>query len=279
MVQALEPPPTRPPWLHYGHLALTVGLLAVLASVVALAAGGRLHFGPPSSPPRKAPPEPIATEGRYRIEPVEDARRVLEMAGPGGFFGQEYQHVWVYRYQGGYLECRFELDADGGPVASPPFPSSWQGRIEGAAPAVPPEGYVLVAARRPPVPVELDLHSYLVHLGGLFTLGPAGPLHQLATVHLEARAPQIVRLFVGVTPPRDGNGSGFNAFRDELILVRFPFLGSAASESQRVGRGTDLPAGQDVLLLDWRRGLGGARLKGRFLPEEEVAKWRQAPSP
>lgn len=283
--------PTHPrrPWLRHAHLALTAALLLAVTGVAVLAGTGRLRYAAgvaaaPTPATSDGPPAPPLKQGRYRIEPIEDARRLLETIGPGGALGLEYHHAWVFRYKGGLLECRLESDLDGATVSSTPLPSNWPARLRrddrlslDAAASFRTEGYILATTRKPHVPYELDPLSYTAHLGGLFGAGPAGPLHQLATLHLEARSPQVVRLFVSVNPPAEGQGVGFNAFRDDLLMVRFPLVPAAPpAETQRLGQGTDLGAGQDVLLLDWRRGPATARLVARFLPDAEVARFAAA---
>src|SRR5262249_7571476 len=106
-------PPLPSSWPRLLHLGVTALALLGLVAIAGLALAGRLHLGRRSAAPAPlaaATAQPAAAAkgegGRYQIEPVHDMRRLIELAGGDGFFGELIDEAWVFHYKGGFLECK-----------------------------------------------------------------------------------------------------------------------------------------------------------------------------
>lgn len=259
------------------HLALTGLLLVALIALGGLLAAGRGPAARPSERP-DAPEKKTATKpgGRYQIEPAPDMRHLIGQAGNLGFFGEHTQEVWVYRYQGGLLECSLEAETLGQTARGQTIPENWQRLLDGDESLRGPkaslrkEGYVLVAAMRPVMPVHEALVPYHVHLGGLFVSGPAGVLHQLTTVHLDSLHLRLYRVLLNAGPPQ---GPGFNVWTGQLVPVRLPLVPrDPAEEEFHAGGGKDLTPEEDVTILERQRGLSRVRVRARFLSDAKAGE-------
>ena len=115
------------------------------------------------------------------------------------------------------------------------------------------------------------LAPYFPHLGGLFVASPAGPLQQLAMLHLEVRHRRIYRIFLTVGPPKDVGAGRFNSWSEQIFLLRQPFIAPLTDPDEvYAGGGKDLTPGRDITLLDGPHGFSRLRLKARFLGDGEV---------
>jgi hypothetical protein len=267
-------------------MALTGVLLLLGAGAAGLAAAGRLHLGAPAPTQEageKTAAEPPA-EGRYRIEAAEGVRQLLLRSGRLGFLGEpRVEEAWAFHFAGGFLECQLETDHQGKSVSAGPIPDDWPGMLRrdevlraSTSPLVRREGQVVVTRVRPAQPAVAELAPYFPHLGGLLVRGPAGPLHQLATLHLETAQQGTFRVFLSAGPPQDSNHGRFNLWTEQVILLREPFIRREPSlEPSTTGGGKDLPAGRPVVLLDRQMGYSRLRLKARFLSDDEVAELRK----
>jgi hypothetical protein len=277
-------------WPSRLHLGVTALALLGLATLGGLALAGRLHLGrnvTPASPraavaPEKAPDKAAArtarTEGgRYQIKPVEDMRRLFELAGSGGFLGEQFDEAWVFQYTGGFLECKLETDHDGKAITPGPLPSKW-GELfaqdeelpTGKPEALRREGHLILAALRPQLPIN-QLAPYFPHLGGMFVCGPAGPLHQLVSLHLEAWHRIRYRLFLTVARDGANQGARFNLWSEQVMIMRTGILPRDPSQEEyHAEGGKDLSPGADVTILDRQVGRSRLRVKARFLGDDEV---------
>jgi hypothetical protein len=270
------PPPGSPPasplllWALAATLAVLVGLFGSLFLT------GRLHFGPrPAATPTEEKKPSEEAGGRYQIELVEDSSHLWDSAGNLGFLGDSTQEVWVFRYSGGLLECAIEAETAGQAARGQAVPESWSRLVEGnedlkkqADGRIRKDGYIVLAAMRPAMPVDQALAAYHTHLGGLFVAGPAGPLHQATNVHLDSSHWRAYRLLLNAGPPKGEKGAGFNLWTGQEVNVRLPLVARDLREEEfRVGGGKDLVPDQEVTLLERRRGMSTVRLKARFLSD------------
>lgn len=268
------------------HLALTGLLLCVVASVVGLAATGRIHFGAAASQPtnssseegKESPKDGSESGGRYSIEKVDDLRKALEGAGKLGFFGANVLEAWVFKYRGGYLEAFLETDIDGKAERGEILPSEWpsliaqdEGIAENRASAYRKEGYIILTAMPATVSISEALASSHFQLSGIFSGGPQGPLHAITPMFLEVSHRRPYRLYLSAGPDAKTTGAGFNLWAEHLLPIRGPFISrNLADEEFHVEGGKDLSPGKEILLLDRRRGASRIRLKARFLGDGEV---------
>jgi hypothetical protein len=251
------------------HLAATGLFLAT-----AVTFGGLWLRGSAARP--EAPPEaPSADDpgGRYRIEKVDDARRIIDAAGSLGFFGANVLEAWAFKYSGGYLQVQLETDFNGSVAPGDWLPPDWPSRLasndgarENQAAAFRKEGYVLLTAMPSAMSAEELFHLYAPQLCGALGSGLTGPFHALLPLHLQALQKRPYRLFLSVGP-----SPGFKEWTEYLLPVREPVVPrDLASEGGHVGGGKNLEAGKDITLLDRTRGNSRVRLKARFLGDGEV---------
>jgi hypothetical protein len=268
---------------HRVHLALTILLLVALMAFGGLAAAGRLHFGLPRGGGGDGSPGAVdkpdkGTGGRYQIEAAEDTRQLLNRLGDLGFLGQPILETWVFRYTGGYLECRLESEHDGQVVSAGVMPNDMPGILrrneairQGRGDAFLRQGYIVVAAMQPVLDGSQALAPYRLSLGGLFVRGPAGPLHPLINLHMETRQPRRFRLFLSIDPPPGGPGGKLHLWAEQEFQLRVPFVRPDPDlEDYQVAGGRKLTAGRDITLLDRKHGISRLRLRARFLPDGEV---------
>jgi hypothetical protein len=305
VASSTKSPPT--PLLHRLQFGLTALLLVGLLAFATLAAAGRVHFG---RLPRPAAPEGNAAKpaetaskgkekdtpksksddqpaGRYQIEVVDDARFVIGEAGKLGVLGQPIREAWVFRYRGGFAECKLETDFDGKTHSTGTVPEEWSRFLtqddeirQGKPEAVRKEGYILLLSMSEMESVPDALKPLHAHLGALFTVGPAGPLHTLVPFYREVWRKREYRLFLSAGPPRGQTGQGFNLWTGDLLMVRSHFLEDEAfNDPARTIGGKDLEPGKDLVILDCSRGLSKIRLKARFLTDQEVCEKARAVAP
>jgi hypothetical protein len=272
----MEPPPrvSPPPsplllWAPAAALAVMVGVFGSLLLT------GRLHFGtrPAATPTEEKKPAEAAE--RYQIELVEDTSQLFASAGTLGFLGDATQEVWVFRYKGGLLECAIEAETDGLAARGLTLPESWSLLAEGNEDLkkqvdgrLHKEGYIVLAAMHPAMPVDQALAAFHTHLGGLFVAGPAGPLHQATNLHLDSSHRRAYRVLLNAGPPKRKKTAEFNLWTGQEVNVRLPLIARDPREEEfRVGGGKDLTPDQEVTLLERRRGLSTVRLKARFLSD------------
>jgi hypothetical protein len=270
--------PTSNPRLRRLHGGLTILLLAGLAAFLALLAAGTVRVTAPARPADTARPADKGG-GRYRIEAVEDAEHAFTETGKVGFLGTRSLEVRVFKYSGGYLECRLE-GADAGAQAVDVIPDDWKrllagdkALLQGEVDASAKEGYIVLAALNTPLPVDLAVRPYLPHLGGFCAAGHAGPLAVLPYVHLDCWLPREFRLFLSARPPRDKQGAAFRTWTQRYLRLRQPLIpGDRPPESAQVGGGTDLQPGETVTLLERSWGPNRVELKARFLTDDDLAR-------
>jgi hypothetical protein len=288
------------PLFYRLHAALTGALVLALLVLAVLAASGNLHFGKATavanadkgkartddSDPPKDKEKDKPKEGRYQIEVVDDAHSVLSEAGKLGVLGSRLREAWVFRYKGGYLECKAEADVNGDVTTSSTVPE-W-GRVldaeedllAGKPEALNKEGFVVLMGVVPTVTMEEALHPLQPHLGALFTTGPAGPLHTLLPHYLEVWNRREYRLFLSAAPPKSQNGTGFTTGKaGEGLLIR-SFLNNydtAGDQSPpHLTTGKDLEPGKEMTIFERQRGRTMVRLKMRFLTDKEAIEKAKA---
>jgi hypothetical protein len=278
------------PLLKRLHLGLTALLLAGVVAFGGLAVAGRVQLGrsgAAASKPGKAaaraeqPSETRKTEkeGRYQIEAMDDARAVLGEVGKLGVLGEERVHeAWVFRYRGGFVECKLEPEFFGKPFSSGPVPDDWKrflpedealkhGRVE----ALIKEGYIVLLSMVSMLSVPQALEPLHAHLGAAFTVGPAGPLHALVPYYHEVWRRREYRLLLSVGPPKGKLGVGFNLWTGDRVLVRTHLINDDPhNDPVQTGGGKDLEPGKELTILERARGLTKIRLKARFLPDQEA---------
>jgi hypothetical protein len=170
-----------------------------------------------------------------------------------------------------------ETDHEGKPISPGPTPSNWaalfaqdEDLAAGKPEALEREGYVILAALRPENPFNA-LVPYFPHLGGLFVSGPAGPLHQVASLHQEAWHHIRYRIFVTIGRDKKSDGARFNLWSEQVMLMRTSILRrEPGQEEYHAGGGKDLAPGRDITILDRQVGRSRLRLKARFLGDDEV---------
>jgi hypothetical protein len=206
-------------------------------------------------------------------------RQLLLRSGKLGFLGERVDDVRVYQFSGGYLECNLEIESGGKFFSAGAVPEDWPAMLrrdeslKAALPdAVVREGVLVVAALQPRLTVVSALSPYFPHLGGMFGSGPAGPLHQLTSLHLEAWHPRPYRIFISVGP-RGSNHGRFNLWSEHVLLIRQPIVPRPEDEEKpdEVIE-ENLSPGSKITLLDRRRGNSRLRLRARFLADREVEK-------
>ena len=301
MASTMTSPPS--PLLYRLHLALTALLVVGLLAFAGLAAAGRVRFGGPAQPApstgggdraaaantgkqtskgkdRKKEKSEEKPGGRYQIEMLDEARQVLSETGKLGMLGENVSHVWVFRYKGGFAEARLETDFNGKPVSSGqiPPPRDWprflgqdDGIKQGNPLALRKEGYIILMGVQAVLPIGEALRPLQPHLGGMFTVGPAGPLHTLVPYYREVWRQREYRLFLSAGPPKGEAGPGFNLWAGDLVLVRSHFVDDASgTDPGHPTTGKDLEPGNELVILEHNRGLSKIRLKARFLTDQEV---------
>jgi hypothetical protein len=262
------------------HAGLTALLLIAAASFAGLAYTGRVRFDEPAAPACAAP-ECDEAGGRYRIEPSEDVRAVLEAAGKQGLFGINALEVWVFKYTGGHVQVNLETDVEGKTETGDDLPSAglWPGLLaqdeglrQDTASSFRKKGHIILAAMPTVIPVTDALENAGPQLGALLAAGQFGALTALPPLHLELWQKRPYRLYLSAGPITKAEGAGFAPIRAEYMMpIREPALPrKLAEEEYHVGGGKDLQAGKDVTLLDRRRGNSRIRLKARFLGDGEV---------
>jgi hypothetical protein len=248
--------------------------------VLGLFAFGVFRVGGPSAQPANDGQTAKKDDagGRYRIEPADDIRGLLGKAGGLGFLGDRATEAWVFKYSGGFVECGLEAETFGQSSRGATMPDNWarvlasDDAVQAGDPeAFRKEGYIVVAAMAPVMSMDEAMESYYPHLGGLFGVGPAGPLNQLTTAHLDSSHWRFYRILITSSAPSGMVGAGHNLWTAHQVNVRLPLLPrDLASEEEAVGGGKDLEAGKEVTLIDRHRGLTRIRVKARFLPDPEV---------
>ena len=104
-------------------------------------------------------------------------------------------------------------------------------------------------AGAPMLHVHQALQPYHAHLGGMFVAGPAGPLHQLTTVHIESAHLRPYRIMVNGGPLPGILGAGFNLWTEQMVQVRLPFVArDPQDEETKAGGGSDLAADTDITI-------------------------------
>jgi hypothetical protein len=255
------------------HLAATGLLLVAAVTFGGLWLRGRAR--PEASPEAPSTDDP---GGRYRIEKVDDARRVIDGAGSLGFFGANVLEAWAFKYSGGYLQVQLVTDFNGSVAPGDWLPPDWPSRLasnggarENQAAAFRKEGYVLLTAMPSAMTAEELFHLYAPQLCGALGSGLTGPFHALFPLHLQALHKRPYRLFLSAGPRPGDPGSGFKDWAEYLLPIREPVVPrDLASEGGHVGGGKNLEAGKDITLLDRTRGNSRVRLKARFLGDGEV---------
>jgi hypothetical protein len=276
------------------HLALTVALAVALLTAVLFCLNlmASIHAGQKPDGEEKTDKEDKEDNGdkggpggRYQIETQEDIRGLLGRAGPLGFFGEPIAEAWAYRYKGGYVQCHLEVETHGKTAVGPPIPDKWENVLatdpavkEGNPEAMDKEGYIVLTAMRPVIPVNEALEPYYPHLGGLFVSGPAGPLHQLTNASVESSHWRFYRILLTAGAPKGSTGPGFNTYTTHNFNARQPLVArDPAEEPVNIGSGKDLIAGKDITLLECQRGHTKIRLKARFLTDDEVKEIASKP--
>src|SRR5207249_1890138 len=80
--------------------------------------------------------------------------------------------------------------------------------------------YIVLLGMTAVLSVPQALEPLHPHLGAMFTVGPAGPLHSLIPYFHEVWRQREYRLFLSSGPPRGETGPGFNLWAGDLVLVR-----------------------------------------------------------
>lgn len=276
--------------LFFGiHLAFTILLLVAVGVFVFLTATGWLHVrtATPASVRDKDKPKAKAeakenktgeVSGRYQIEPLDDTRQVLGETGKLGVFGARVRDAWVFRYRGGFLDCKLETDFGGKAISSGQVPEKWEPLLshedikQGKPEALNKEGYIVLLGMVPTVSIDQALEPVHPHLGAMFTVGPAGPLHALIPYYHEVWRRREYRLFLSAGPPKGKTGPGFNLWTGDLLLIRSHFLHENADNDPpaHTTSGKNLEPGKEITILERQRALSTIRLKARFLTDTEV---------
>lgn len=271
------------------HAIVTGVLLLGYVGLIVLAASGQLHFGAKSTAnaavdtPKSddAPKDEKEKEGRYQIEIMDDARQVIAEAGKprASVLGGEFHEAWVFRYKGGFLECKLETDIDGKPFSSGVVPENWAGLLgadddlkQGKAGALNKEGYIVLLGMTAAVSTDEALRPLHPHLGAMFTTGPAGPLHNLIPYFHEVWRRREYRLFLCASPPKGVTGRGFNfPTWGHRMLIRTHFASDdSGNEPAHTTGGKDLEVGKEITILERQRGLSTVRLKAKFLTDAQA---------
>jgi len=277
----LPPEPAEPSRLYS---LLHVAITGVLALAVVIGGGlllaGKLRLVAAAAAKDKEKPD---EGGRYRIEPVDDVRGLLTQAGTLGFLGDNTEEVWVYKYRGGFLECSLEAESFGNQAGRGSImPDNWPRVLAGlGGPEVDMgrEGYIVVAAMRPVISIGEAVESHYPHLGGLFGVGPAGPLHQLTTCHVDSSHWRFYRILLMSAPPEGQGGERHNLWAAHQVNIRLPMIPRHPSREEYIlGGGKDLEAGKEVLLLDRQRGFTRIRLNAKFLTDAQVLEQAAKPA-
>ncbi len=273
------PPVTR--LLPLVHIALTCALAVAVVVGGALAVSGKLRLG--GHAVVGDPTKPAEQGGRFRIEPSDDMRTLFGQAGGLGFLGDNTEEVWVFKYRGGFLECSLEAETFGNaPGRGSVMPDNWPRVLSTVAADLPDttrEGYIVVAAMRPIISIGEALESHYPHLGGFFVAGPAGPLHQLTTAHVDSSHWRFYRILLVSGPPEGQRGERHNLWAAHQVNVRLPMIPRHfATEDTSIGGGKDLEAGKEITLLDRQRGFTRVRLKARFLTDAEAKDFASRPA-
>jgi hypothetical protein len=291
------------PVLYYCHLGLTAVLLVGVFVVVGLAAIGWVHFGRPGghaaalketdrspesdgdgakekTPDTDGKSSSTEKAGRYQIEVMDDIRHVMGEAGKLGVLGDRVREAWVFRYKGGFLECKLETDFGGKSLSSGVIPEDWsrflsqdEGISKGRPKSLRKEGYIVLLGMTSMLSVDQALQPFHPHLGAMFTVGPAGPLHALIPYFHEVWRRREYRLFLSAGPPKGETGQGFNLWAGDLVLIRTHLVGDDPyQDPAHTTGGKDLQPGKEIAVLERSRGLSKIRLKARFLTDEEAIK-------
>lgn len=297
------PKPIQVDWFRRVHLALTLLLVVGLFNLVILTLMGRVRFGrsepstpqtaAPSSTPEQpdAPPKqeaatqvaaktPADEGGRYRIELMDDAHRLMEISAPSGFYGLPMAATWVYKYSGGYLECQVETESEGKTTRSDIMPPGWRdilGREQptlSRAETLGREGYIVLAAMPTDFPAESPVVPYLTPLGEMLTTGQAGVLHRLTALHLRPTHQRSFRLFLSSSPPKGLKGHPFTMVEQHNLPLTSALVPNPEGrfDKRQIGVGKDLSAGLWMRILEWERPEGTVRLKARFLTDVEAVQ-------
>lgn len=263
------------PWTGRLHLALTLILVVAAAGIAGLAGTGRVQFGP--KPVAADDSKSKNEEGRYQIEKVDAARKVLDVAGKTPYFQTPLLESWVFEYKGGLLETKIETDFQGEPESPGVVPLDWKSLLrrdesqvrEPWAP-VDRTGYIILSEIRSP-PLADELAPYYAHLGGFLAFGSLGPLHVMPSLLLDVQQSLQYRVLVSTNRNADAPDGEFTVSALQSIRFRSPIIPKdPATEKVQVGGGKDLEPGKDELLLDRQRGHSRIRLKARFLGDEEA---------
>jgi len=133
-------------------------------------------------------------KGRYQIAVVDDARDLLNETGKPGSVLKNADPRGARLPLQGRLPRMYPRDGPGRrdgyggalpPKIGPPFLGD--DVLAGKPDALDKEGYVVLLGMIPEVPIEQALEPLHPHLGAMFTLGPAGPLHGLVPYFLRGR--------------------------------------------------------------------------------------------
>lgn len=268
------------------HRALAGLLVTGALAVGGLTVASLFHFHKPAG---AKPPDKIADQtksapapsgsARYQIEKVDEICQMVEGAGKLGFFGQPpVLEAWVFKYQGGYLQCHLETDVDGRTEAGDVLPNNWsallnqdEGLKDNKAVSFEKQGYVILTAIPTTVSLTEALGTYHLPFTGMLAGAPFGPFHALLPLQMEVTHRRPYRLYLSANPMPTKLGTGFNLWSENELPIRASIMPRPLSEDEvHVGGGKDLKPGQDILLLDRQRGSSRVRLKARFLGDGEV---------
>src|SRR5258707_2621742 len=145
------------------------------------------------------------------------------------------------------------------PATIGPAPDTWQRVLANQKGAgTERQGFVILAALQPQYPPSQVVQFYFPHLGGICASLATSPLHLLSVLPVDAFRLRAYRLLVAAKPEGKG-GTGLRLVLDGHMIVPGPLMGDYAepSATERLGGGTDLAPGQDLILLE--RSWGGNR--------------------
>jgi hypothetical protein len=272
------PTASTPPsfWAGRLHLALTGILIVAAVSIAGLAVAGRVKFGEAVAPGEGAKAK--ADGGRYRIQQVDEGRKILNCLGKSDFFETPLVDSWVFEFSGGRVEAKIETDFEGKVETPGMIPHNWKQFLlrdeslkRDPLASLDRSGYIIISAIRPAPSLDELFTPYHGHLGGIMAFGPLGPLHVIPTLFVEVNQPRLYRLLIGTNQEADAPEGEFLVSSVQSIRIRSPLIAlDPATEKGQVGGGVDLKPGTEELLLDRQRGYSRIRLKARFLGDGEV---------
>jgi hypothetical protein len=223
------------------------------------------------------PDAPQKSGGRYRLEPLEEAQKPFSAAARLGFLGIPCRELLVFKYQGGYLECRVQIGKDKDKTDIQTIPSNWApllGRTpSGAEEDEIREGYLIVAVLENAPTAEFAIQPYLPHLAGLLAMGPGGAPSVVPWPVVSCNHLRELRVFLSARSPQGKPGEFTVSAPVQPIFFQTLFGPSPGDLTIRqVGKGNNLSAGTPFPVVEWEWEHSELSLVGRFLTADDLKK-------